>query len=105
MADYQFGGSLYRSQRDMLDSLVHQWLDADMATEAREMLAEASDATLATECTKHWELDMAPDNWPDEVVEPSHMQEQGYDVDDLEEAFARLRESLTGGSMTDAEGV
>ncbi len=101
MANNEFGGSLYRSQRDMLDAIGYAWLGGgDVCGNAElEALSKATDQQLAFECMDGWELDRVPaGRWYQTGDETqSHMAEQGYAFTDLVKAFARLRERLVNG--------
>jgi hypothetical protein len=68
-ADYEWGGSLFRTRNDMLDAI----------------------AELAAEAIAGWGLDCGT-GWCGEG-EP-HMTRYGYDAKDLAAAFGRVRELL-----------
>jgi len=101
--NYEFQYTLYRSERAMLDAIAYEWITAGGWNSAAD-IAEAlhmSDAALAEECIRGWELDERsgneePENWDDEdsimvPIEDSHMDLQRYDAEDLTAAFARFR--------------
>jgi hypothetical protein len=101
MADNQFQGSLYRTQRDMLDSIAYAWLTSQgrIGDAERRILAEETDEALTAECIEGWELNVPEDGWPGDDEKPSHMAAQNYDEADLRNAFARLREGVAKGEI------
>ena len=99
MADNQFQGSLYRTQREMLDAIAYAWVGGGGncgKVELDEMSA-ATNEELAAECIAGWGLHVPEPSWPGDDPGISHMEAQDYDEDDLAEAFARLHAKLVNG--------
>src|SRR6185295_13432353 len=106
MASNEFAGSLYRNQEAMVDAIAYAWLGSGgiCGDAERKILTEMTDEQLAAECIQGWELDQrsGEKEWEDPADEDSaevecadsHMEEQGYDREDLVIAFAKLREKL-----------
>lgn len=92
MSGYQFAGTLFRTERDMLSAIASEYLSGFGAHDVdfqREVLGERSDADMAAECISGFGLDQPGED------SPSHMDKHGYSADDLAKAFAALRDSLT----------
>jgi hypothetical protein len=92
MASSQFQSMLYRTRREMLDAIAHEWLTAG-GLNTPDIVADIndSDVDLAAECIKGWGLDQTGEHHFDDGPEPSHMVEHDYDADDLAGAFSRVR--------------
>ena len=95
MAKYEFAGSLFRNEHEMLDAIAAQWVSADGwngAADPREILHRLTDDLLASRCIDGWGLSRSPDSVDED--HPSHMAENGYTTADLALAFARLRGTI-----------
>ncbi len=104
MTNNQWGSCFYSNQHEMLDAIAYDWLsDGGVFGDfERDVLEQITDDELAAECVKGWQLNEALPAWPNEEPEPSHMEGEGYDTDDLVKAFSRLREraaSLPNGEV------
>lgn len=105
MSHYQFTGSLYRTQSDMLDAIAHDWVTSGgkaTLNEVHYILLSFSDDALAVDCVTEWALDEPPD--PDDPDSKSHMARHGYDASDLEHAFSRFREDIEHDLDVEARG-
>ena len=104
--DYAFQGSLYRTEREMLDATAYEWLTAqgqNVPTDVTAILRDTTDEELAAECVRGWGLDeRSGDTEPGETFEEdaetvevpdSHMERNGYGIAALAAAFARFRAS------------
>ena len=63
MAKYEFAGSLFRNEHEMLDAIAAQWVSADGwngAAEPREILHRLTDDLLASRCIDGWGLSRSP---------------------------------------------
>lgn len=59
MATFEFGGALYRTEREMLDATVQTYLSANGASDAafvETMLSEHSDEVMAALIECQWEV-------------------------------------------------
>ena len=102
---YEFGGSLYRNEADMLDEIAHAWTTAGGAhthAEVCDILLTFTDSDLAADCITEWELDTPPD--PDDQARHSHMMTHYYQASDLERAFARFRADIEHDMDVEARG-
>jgi hypothetical protein len=98
VASFAFQSMLYRTHREMLDAIAHEWLTAG-GLNTPEIVAAItdSDAALAAECVEGWGLGQAPDAYGRDETLPSHMAEYGYDAADLAAAFGRIRNATQEG--------
>jgi hypothetical protein len=96
MANNQFQGSLYRTQRAMLDAIAYAWVGGGGEARLGDFDEVANEA-LAADCIAGWRLDLPEQGWPGDDPGISHMEAQAYDEDDLAEAFARLHSLLVNG--------
>ena len=104
MSNYEFGGSLYRNSREMLDEIAHSWITAGGShsqAEVRNILVTFTDSDLASECITEW-LDAPEDS--DCPARHSHLIIHGYDVADLERAFGRFRADIEHDMDVEARG-
>ena len=65
MAKYEFAGSLFRNEHEMLDAIAAQWVSADGwngAAEPREILHRLTDDLLASRLTTPPILSNRPEN-------------------------------------------
>lgn len=88
----EFQNCIFRSQREMLDTIAEEWLSAGGSNSEetqRAVLADMSDAELAAEAIEGWGL-----NFPGDFGGQSHMEFNEYAADDLAAAFERLRERM-----------
>jgi hypothetical protein len=100
VAENEFGGALYRSRGAMLHAIAYEWIiDGKITAATHKILAEETDAHLAAECIRNWELNQPKAGWPGEDPKPSHMEEQDYSEDDLRAAFASLRKQIADGEI------
>ena len=79
MSNYQFAGSLYRTESDMLDAIAHAWVTSNgNATfdDVVSILRNASDDDLTANAISERDPDT------------SHMARHGYEPTDLKQAFA-----------------
>ncbi len=87
---FQFMGILYPTRAAMLHAIAREWITgggsiAVNSPEARQELAASDPAALAAECAREWQLDDRGDF--DEPDAPTHMEEHGYSLADLADAF------------------
>lgn len=93
----EFQSAVYRTYDEMITAIAQAWIWEDPAA----AFAEATDAELAEECIRGWNLDersgeTQPEDWDDAdsemvEVEDSHMEINNYDATDLASGFADLR--------------
>ena len=105
MTNYQFAGSLYRTEIDMLDALAHDWVTScGNATfkDVVSILRNNSDDDLTVEVVTELGLNEPTD--PDDPDSPSHMARHGYEATDLEQAFARFRADIEHDLDVEARG-
>lgn len=97
MARNEFQGSLYRTHSQMLYAIAETWLEAGGLND-REIVArglsEMTDEQLAVEVIEAWGLGQTDGDDLYGEPSPSHMDREGYDADDLAEAFAWFRASF-----------
>ena len=85
---YEFASGLYGCESYMLRAIAETWVTADGANSdefVAEYLAENTPAEIARECIYGYGLDQDGD------CAQSHMEFNGYGVDDLARAFADLK--------------
>ena len=105
MSSYQFAGSLYRTQSDMLDAIAHAWVTSNgnaSFDDVVNILANASDEDLTAECIEQLELNTPSD--PHDPDSLSHIFEHGYEPRDLKRAFAGFREDINHDLDVEARG-
>src|SRR5215472_11641477 len=105
--NYKFQSTLYRSETAMLNAIAYEWITAGGQNNAEDVTdaLRMSDAALAEECIRGWELDersgaTEPEDWldydsPEVEAKDSHMDLQRYGAEDLAAAFARFRAART----------
>ena len=93
--NYEWGDTLFRTKTAMLDVIAAAWATARghaSPDETRRNFDEATDAELAAAAIDGWGLDQPRGRrFSLDDERPSHMAEYGYSVEDLAEAFTRVR--------------
>jgi hypothetical protein len=89
---YEFQSTLFRTASAMCDAIASEWLTAgggNTAADVANVLATTTDEALAAEVIEGWNLS-------EEIGhDETWMEARGIDADDIEAAFARIRD---GGS-------
>lgn len=76
MSNYKFAGSLFATRRQMIEAIAAEFLSAGGLNDYEDVahiFTENTDTELAAECASQWDIDCS--------------------IDDLAEAFARIRET------------
>lgn len=96
MPSYEFGGTLFRTPREMCRSIAEDWMTAGGHNPHRDIRKSLSDSDeqLADECISGWGLNQPPeDAWPNQA--PTWMEQRGVDRADIIAAFADFRRAFT----------
>jgi hypothetical protein len=80
----------------MLCAIARQWITGGGSASAADEIATVTTQTaaeLAAECASAWQLDVAKQGRHQDD-ETSHMDDEGYDLADLEAAFADVMPAI-----------
>lgn len=97
MSNNEFGGTLYPTQRAMLDAIAEWDITADGKNSpggVRGFFSEVTDGQLAADAIASMDLDKEGLAIFSAEDTRSHMEREGYTAADLAEAYGRIRARL-----------